>query len=126
MKRLVVIIAALAALSACSVDPEKAAVRRAALIQKVFPNPSDQQGLDLVLPLTSSGVVTHLAIGYFTKDVSQPEVTRRVASFCARQNSSRLTGQARIDKDMGLSARTFSDGSKKQIHTVWYDCVRAK
>ncbi|WP_170762782.1 hypothetical protein [Ruegeria lacuscaerulensis] len=123
MKKVSALIIAAIALTGCSVDPKAAATRRASLVQSVFPNPADQQGLDLAFPLESGGVYKTLEVGFFPDEVSEPEVRRRVASFCAGQASPRLTGQAAIKKDSGISNRTQGDGSVRPVHTIFYTCV---
>ncbi|WP_171124168.1 lipoprotein [Ruegeria sp. HKCCA4707] len=123
MKKTFSVLIAALTLTACSVDPQAAATRRATLVQSVFLNPADQQGLDLAFPLESGGVYKTIEIGFFPDEVTEPEVRRRVAAFCAGQASPRLTGQAAIKKDLGVSNRTQADGSVRPVHFIFYTCV---
>ncbi len=125
MKILLSSLAAAVVLTACTVNPQKAEVRRNAFIQRAFPNPADQRGLDLFIPLESAGIYPTLQISYFTQEVSEPEVRRRAASFCARQNSPRLTGQAVIERDIGYGTRTIPGRPARQIRTIFYSCVKS-
>ncbi|MBO9445814.1 hypothetical protein [Ruegeria sp. R14_0] len=123
MKYFAATIIAAIALTGCSVDPQAAATRRAALVQTVFPNPADRQGIDLAFPLESGGIYKTLEVGFFPDEVTETEVRGRVASFCARQNSARLTGGVAIKKDLGINNRTQADGSVRPVHQIFYSCV---
>ncbi len=123
MKHFVFLAATLGLLAGCASSPEEAKARRDALIQKSFPDPADQRGLDLVFPLESGGLLKTIEVAYFTAEVSEPEVRRRVAGFCARQNSAHLTGAVTVRKDLGLSTRTLPSGQTKQVRTLFYQCV---
>lgn len=119
----ILLCAALLAVAGCASSPEAAKANRDALIKQVFPNPADRTGIDLAFPLESGGLYKNIEIGYFTAEVSEATVRKRVSGFCLRQDSARLTGQVAVRKDSGLSVRTTLDGQKKQVRTIWYRCV---
>lgn len=123
MKRLVTVTIFLATLSACAVDPQAAAERRANLIAKVFSNPADRQGLYLVFPFEKKGLYSSMLITHFEGEVSRAEVLKRVSRYCSNLGASWLTGQAKIASDIDTSPRTLPDGSVKATSGARYDCT---
>ncbi|MEP4404428.1 MAG: hypothetical protein ABJ370_08655 [Paracoccaceae bacterium] len=125
MKLLTTVAAVLTVLSGCAVDPQVAAERRANLMAQVFPEPADRQGLYLVFPLESGGLYDTLLITHFEEEVSRAQVVDRVARYCARLGSSRLTGQAALVNQLGTSTRTRPDGRTAAVFEGRYDCTAA-
>ncbi|MEP2472259.1 hypothetical protein [Roseobacter sp.] len=112
-------------LAACTADPQKALERRTALIENVFPSLGDRQGVYLVFPWEAGGYIPTLEVMFFTKDVGETEIRRRVGAFCARQGNPSFTGRASINKDLGFGTRTTSSGTTKQTRQILYRCDTA-
>lgn len=123
MKLTLLATAALLIVAGCASDPASTKERRDAMIQQAFPNPQDQAGLDGFFPLESGGVYKSILVSYFPQEVSKSEISRRVASFCAGQNSAQLSGKVGIKKDMGNGVRETASGQKKPVHTLMYRCL---
>lgn len=123
MKLLVPFLACALALSACGVDPERAAERRADLNAKVFPNPSDRDGIVLAFPLESGGIYKTLLVTYDPAELGRSEVTRRVEGFCRRQNTARLTGQVGVKGEPKSGNQTLANGQTKPVVTINYRCI---
>lgn len=123
MKRLVPLLACALALSACGVDPERAAERRADLNAKIFPNPADRDGIVLAFPLESGGIYPTLLVTYDPARVGRSEVSRRVEGFCRRQNSDRLTGQVGVKGEPRSGTQTLPNGQKNPVTTINYRCI---
>lgn len=122
MKISIALLTCAVALSACGTDPERASERRADLNAKIFPNPADREGVVLAFPLESGGI-SNLLLSYDSAQLTQAEATRRVAGFCQRQNSPRLTGQVGIKGKPKEGTRTLPDGRVSPVVSINYRCI---
>ncbi len=107
----------------CAASPEQAARNRAALTDKVFPDPADRQGVFLTFPLESAGVYNTLEVLWFPDQVTQGEIVRRVQGFCLRQGTTRFSGKVGIKKDLGTKAVTLANGQKKMARGAFFSCL---
>ena len=122
MKITVALLTCAVALSACGTNPERSAERRANLNASIFPNLADREGVVLAFPLESAGLY-NLLLTYDPAKLSQAEASRRVAGFCQRQNSSRLTGQVGIKGEPKPGSQTLPDGRVRPVVTTNYRCI---
>lgn len=122
MIKLALMAACAAAVAGCSVDPQAAAERRDNLMERVFPNPADRQGLFLAFPLESGGRVPLMEIIYFVEDVSEAEVLARMGRFCAGQSASWTNG-ATIDRELGPQDLTLANGQVRPGRAFFLRCV---
>lgn len=123
MKSLTFALIASLALTACSVSPENAQIRRDALMEQVFPSPADRQGVFMAFPLESAGIYPTIEMVYFTQDVSEAEIVDRVSRFCSGQGE-RLTGNVSVRKDLGYRTVNTLDGQTRQVRDVFYNCEK--
>jgi hypothetical protein len=114
---------AAAFLSGC-VSDETASARRASLIEQVFPDPLDRQGIYLAFPLESGGGLGKLEIVWLRDQVTEAEILRRVAGACARRPVAGYTGQAGISKDIG-SQSMQTDQGLRTVRQVFFSCLTA-
>ncbi len=124
MKLLLPFLACVLALSACGVDPERAAERRADLNAAIFPDPADRAGVILAFPLESGGIYSALLVTYDPAQLGRAELSRRVEGFCRRQNSPRLTGQVGVKGEPRTGSYTHPSGQKRPAETLNYRCIK--
>ncbi|WP_342076769.1 hypothetical protein [Yoonia sp. SS1-5] len=125
MKRHLVTALAFAGLAACAVDPQAVTERRADLMERLFPDPTDREGLYLVFPIRTGGLNRTLLITHYVDTVSREEVLRRVARYCAGLGSAELTGEARLVKDLGPRKFSQPGGGTRTGFRGRYTCVSA-
>lgn len=116
--------AATGGLLAGCVSEEAASDRRANLIEQVFPDPLDRQGIYLAFPLESGGGLGKLEIVWFSDAVPQAEIERRVQGACSRRPVAGYSGQVGIAKDIGIQTLETSDG-RRTVRQVFFSCLTA-
>mgnify|MGYP001773361066 FL=1 len=118
MKNFFIGAALIAALSACSVDPQAAADRRQK-IKDVLLEPADQRGIELLFPLANNGRLSTFQVTYNPKLVSEPEVIRRIGKICVDQGFENGIS-IKAEGEPGFS--TQPDGTKLPIISIWLKC----
>lgn len=108
-----ILLGAIATMTACTVDPQAAADRRATLINQVFPSEADRKGVHLAFPIE-----TGMNIVFFPDEVSQRQIDQRMNDYCARIGHP----QTKVSRPPEPSSATLEDGSKRAATSVWYDC----
>lgn len=103
------------ALSACSVDPQKAGERWRLDIENIFPDPADRKGIYLAFPI-ADGLTVELV--YFADEVSEATLGSRMARYCSRFQSG-----ASIHKRGFESTRPDSNGNVRPVKQIYYSCV---
>ncbi|MEP6265775.1 MAG: hypothetical protein ABJ139_00375 [Paracoccaceae bacterium] len=109
-------------LAACAVDPQSARDSSQSLIESIFPNPSDRQGIYFAFPLETGGFYSQVEIIYFSNEVSETEVTNRMTRYCLRYKSDHVSGQAYIRKRGTAGERTKPNVSVAPVATIFYSC----
>ena len=110
------------ALAGCQVDPQAAADRRASLMQSIFPSAADRQGLHLVFPIESGGLLSYLEIVYFPDEVAQSSIADRANRYCQRFANNNVTGNAFLRQGPIEGTVTLDDGTVRNIRRVDYSC----
>ena len=114
---------AAAFLSGC-VSEETASARRETLIEQVFPDPLDRQGIYLAFPLESAGGLGKLEIVWLRDQVTEAEILRRVAGACSRRPVPGYTGQVAIAKDIGSQSMQTEQGLRT-VRQAFISCLTA-